>query len=1069
MRLAELHLRAFGHFTDVRVDLDGGGPALHVLYGHNEAGKSTTLRALTGLFFGIPTRTLDAHRHPMPKLRIGARLIGEDGAIHDVVRKKGKKNTLLGPDDEPIDESVMRQLLAHVGAEQFEVMFGLDHVSLREGATALLSSGGDVGESLYGASLGGSIHDVITKLDEEAKALFAARGRNPELNVAISEYDKAKVRLRDAGFTPEAYKTQLAALDEARRDLATMRARRSDLHSERGRVGRAVRVMPSLAKLARLVADREALPEHGSLSNVRADDLDALKHDHHVLMKSDRDLPNREAARDDAVARALTILGDLGAEPDLDAGRALLPSASDREALRRLIEQHGELVSNVDNAAESLDEKGAERALLEGSGGDDASPGADLTAVEAALADARPLANAKGKLAGLEAEADELASVAERHAASLAGFGGGAEAAAALALPDQESIERDAEARRARTHEVRDAEELAKEARRRLDAIESAISADDRRGSVPSEADLEKERRGRDRLWAALRRSMEGAEDESALSLDAVDPDGYEDAVTHADECADVMRREADRVAQRAQRDLERAEAEREIERVDGRVLAAREALSSHDAATRERWSAIGVEAPDAQAMRQWLSRHRELLRAYEAVEAKRTERAALAARVETAAAALKSALASEAEDLGVLIQTAATLVEEARERRANEKSRREQQRAIESQIVRLEKRLASRRSALDAWNEDWASRVSALRLAPDVPPRQVSEVLESLNELEKAVSAVDDEQSRIDKMNEDAKRFEDEVDALIRAHATDLAELPLVERGAALIDRVDAAHGRIEEAKRLAVEIESLREEVLDAGDGKSIEELSADTDDLDLGQQRGREANIEDEIEELDEEVRAADRNLTTLELGVERFRERTSAAEAADDAEEVLARVRDAAHRYIRLRLAREVLRAEIARFREENQGPILQKANALFPRLTRGAYVALKVVTGDTDEPVLSCVRDGGEEVGVEALSDGTKDQLYLALRLATLLHFAEHNAPLPLILDDCLVHFDDDRARAALEVLGEVSASFQILFFTHHRRLVELAQEAVASDRLRVSDLGAMRATVEARA
>jgi len=67
MRVAELHLRAFGHFTDVRVDLDSDGPALHVVYGHNEAGKSTTLRALSGLFFGIPARTPDAHRHPMPK------------------------------------------------------------------------------------------------------------------------------------------------------------------------------------------------------------------------------------------------------------------------------------------------------------------------------------------------------------------------------------------------------------------------------------------------------------------------------------------------------------------------------------------------------------------------------------------------------------------------------------------------------------------------------------------------------------------------------------------------------------------------------------------------------------------------------------------------------------------------------------------------------------------------------------------------------------------------------------------------------------------------------------------
>ncbi|KYF53369.1 hypothetical protein BE08_32145 [Sorangium cellulosum] len=56
--------------------------------------------------------------------------------------------------------------------------------------------------------------------------------------------------------------------------------------------------------------------------------------------------------------------------------------------------------------------------------------------------------------------------------------------------------------------------------------------------------------------------------------------------------------------------------------------------------------------------------------------------------------------------------------------------------------------------------------------------------------------------------------------------------------------------------------------------------------------------------------------------------------------------------------------------------------------------------------------------------------------------------------MPLILDDLLIHFDDDRARAALAVLGELTATTQVLFFTHHARLCELAQEAVPAGVLR---------------
>jgi uncharacterized protein YhaN len=101
----------------------------------------------------------------------------------------------------------------------------------------------------------------------------------------------------------------------------------------------------------------------------------------------------------------------------------------------------------------------------------------------------------------------------------------------------------------------------------------------------------------------------------------------------------------------------------------------------------------------------------------------------------------------------------------------------------------------------------------------------------------------------------------------------------------------------------------------------------------------------------------------------------------------------------------------------------------------------------------DEAVLRAVRADGTDVGIEALSDGTRDQLYLALRLASLERHAHLNEPMPLVLDDVLVHSDDERARAALEVLGDVAQTTEVLFFTHHARLVDLAREALGESRL----------------
>jgi uncharacterized protein YhaN len=107
----------------------------------------------------------------------------------------------------------------------------------------------------------------------------------------------------------------------------------------------------------------------------------------------------------------------------------------------------------------------------------------------------------------------------------------------------------------------------------------------------------------------------------------------------------------------------------------------------------------------------------------------------------------------------------------------------------------------------------------------------------------------------------------------------------------------------------------------------------------------------------------------------------------------------------------------------------------------------------------EERKILAVRDSGKEVAVEDLSEGARYQLYLALRIASLERYLERNPPLPLVLDDVLITFDDERAAAALGVLGELAERIQILFFTHHSRDVLLASEVIPSSRLSHHSLG----------
>jgi len=95
-------------------------------------------------------------------------------------------------------------------------------------------------------------------------------------------------------------------------------------------------------------------------------------------------------------------------------------------------------------------------------------------------------------------------------------------------------------------------------------------------------------------------------------------------------------------------------------------------------------------------------------------------------------------------------------------------------------------------------------------------------------------------------------------------------------------------------------------------------------------------------------------------------------------------------------------------------------------------------------------VVGGIRNGsGEIVGVEAMSDGTADQLYLALRLAGLEASLETGEPLPFIVDDLLITFDDSRAVAALKQLADLARRTQVIFFTHHDHMVRLAKTTLA--------------------
>lgn len=1037
MRIARLDLLAFGSFSATSLEFGRMAGAIELIYGPNEAGKSTTLRAISGLLFGIPERTRDGHRHLPAELRVGGVLLGRRGDRLEVVRRKGRKATLRDPNDRPVDEALLSSLLGGATPELFESLFGLTHDGLRASAEALLAGRGNVGESLFSAGVGGrGVHDLRVRLAREAEDLFVSRARERKVNKAISELKEARDTVRNAATSPSKYLEQLRAYEDAAKHSAALSDRRTVLMAEQAQLRRLISVLPNLRRRADLVARLAAL---GNDVHLPPDAADRRRRAAEDLAEAAREA-ERAAERSTNVVRELSNLVVPEALVAIDD--AMMRDLADRRGgfLRAEADRPGleaKAMTIEASVAASLQRVGI------------SADGAALRVSIQSGARIRHLANRQERvderfgatvrtLAEAHARRDHLAS----HLAAQAGEVRGTvrarlEHAVDVLVPSSETVDRFAErwekleSERARIIRERDrGAERRREAERRLNELR-------RMSDVPNESDLEKSRAERDALWRELREALASSnETPSAISIGSAGT--YEEAVARADEIADRLRREADRVAQRAGLEAEVAAASTDAVRLDGEARALDESEVALAAAWQSEWASMGVDPKRPPEMRGWV-------RDFEAVV------------------------------------------------------------TMDREIAALEAQQAAVKVELDGVRKEWGDAVASLGLRSDSTRDEAFAVLDATTELCRQLDKAEGLRGRIDGIRRDSSLFACDVAALCRVHLPEAEGFPPAEAAQRLLSsfekaqsdratkgRLEAELAKLEKEKThwnerkddaaarlkalfvaagaadlvaleqsekraqaqgaLKEEIRTVEEQLAVSGDGASLSVLEAEAAGADLDQARARLRDLERDLEEVSELIDEAKDNVYRRKHGVESM-EQTDTAEASAVLEHRVAILKRHVHRYVRVRLAASILEREIERYRRENQGPILSRAGEFFPRLTLGRYSGLRVGLDDDGDAVLECMRSDGTSVRVEGLSEATRDGLYLALRLASLERYADANEPMPLILDDVLIQFDDDRARAALEVLGEVARTTQVLFFTHHARLVELARAALGADRL----------------
>ncbi len=1148
MRFRELTLDRFGAIEASTLTFaDHCG--LTVVYGANEAGKSTSLAAVGDFLFGVPQHSPHVSLFGADALRIGATLAKADGEVLSLRRRKGRVRTLTTADGDVVEETMLGSLLGGTTRDRFETLFGLDHQRLRTGGTQLLSAQGDIGRLIVEAGGGlKSLMDRLELIDEELDRLFdTRRSERRAFYRVLDTFTEADRSVKAGLVSVEAYQRAKQALEDAEIDLSTVTEAEVSLTAEISRLGRSLRVAPVLRNLDQA---RAQLVEVGPLADLPPTfdvDVDASQTERvraaGALLEAEarhQELETRmaglvanpeivacEANIRDIAERAIHVakaredrasrLRDLDeSNQQLDSLRARLDVPADTDLADRL--PPTVVVEKVSTLAGEALETRVRLSEAEGRAAEGAEDVSRLEAiVEAGVAAGRDsaigvslndLTTLPGLVQAWEARrrnADELERQARAEALAL-GFGD-IEALEATPFPTSAAIH----------HEIAQRETIASE-RMRLTAQRvvaettraKALAEVTRQSAGATPASDEALAVARVERGAALAplRSAHLAGDWSADARTRLSE------VTAADLALQIADGLADRHAAEAQRVAALAQATSLLEGADGEIAAIDTAVEALSLQHNDRASAFSASFPEVikvyaelpslvvaeerrgVALKRWrdASQLRVEAQADEVALSEPLQRLELAERI---CGLTPTSQASVTDRVGPSVTAIAERERAYGDHLRDVESLKTARTAHQSTAAAL----GQLQDKVVTWSEAWTPALVALGLGEDTSVDDAAAtavewaaargVLTTIEATRRRLSGMDEDEAKLAERvqnlgetlglalpadavaaakmleetwrgHDDMRRRREELEpdlqvaaqALSRAEAlaeachARLAQLgQLIGVDAENTDALAAIGKAYTGYRILTDEIAALLSTLARAGDGMAEADLRAIWLDKDVdvlkGELRAAELDLEKAVEERGPKLEA----LLNARSALAAFEDQAGANTALAARESATAELHEVVERYVELSLARDLLREAIDKVRAEQQDPLILRAGALFQAMTRNAYDGVGADIDHRGDPIV-VGRRGARVVSVTEMSDGTRDQLFLAFRLAALESYCMMAEPLPFIADDILVHFDDPRSAATLTVLADFAATTQVLLFTHHQS-VKAAAEALA--------------------
>ena len=844
MRLSRLNLTRYGKFTNFELDFGAKMPDIpdfHVIYGANEAGKTTVLTAYLDFLFGIEKQTSYNFLHNYQTMQIGGTLEFADGA-RQFTRLKRDVSGLLDAHLQIVSDNAIAVELFGLQRDDYRLKFSLDADTLEKGGQNILESKGDLGALLFAATAG--IADLSQRLNTlriDNEAFFKKGAHKRDLNVLkakIADLDDQKTKIN----TLASQHARLIFNHKQATDLYTKAMQeRGDAAAAKEKIAKITDALPrldTLKKIEELLLPLIDVPDALAgwdqkipwlqaqeiafdtelkttlaaidaltveISSIVVDDKALALTDHledmaHAKARYDlaeRDIPKLRPQVETLSAEIQAILRALEQESDADPEALLLP-ARIAVALRELTKSWAGVDTafntaeyEVSAAKDKCDEEIAKLNAAQATVG--VTDAAALSMLEAVVGEIRS-AGLNIRCTQTERNLTTLCLNLEEELKTLAPWTGKGADLVALRIPDAAQIEKWNTALEAAKTALADYSRTIDTLTTELHTLRAQDEAIAATTGAISDLEAAQKRAAREAAWLDHRQAL------SAPSADV-----FETQLRADDQASDARFRHATEIAAvnatlqsilSKQKQLQRAEELRDAAHKNLDAVRA-------DIATRiNNVSPAFLPAWTPAEFSAWAARVAKALEAHKAVrEGERMYREANADLVAgTTRLGDKLAKAGIGHNTDDSVDALLLRAQLALDKTALIKAQRDTVDAAKRDIAKRQRALEQAQTKADDWRAQWANACATCWIAmayPEASIALVAEILSKLDEMRPKLAERASLATRIEKMERDQNAFTESVLEIARQMDEDVREKTALGIAEGLKDRIKKAHDR--------------------------------------------------------------------------------------------------------------------------------------------------------------------------------------------------------------------------------------------------------------------------------